>query len=277
MDGEPMSEPAPASGARLAVLLGGLGLAGDRGRARRLFVGSAARAARRRAGRAHRPNQGSRSGRGAEPAAAAHRGGAPGGRRAGGGGRRVPGPHAQPAGRALGARRVERRRVRRDRAPRSSGSAAASWRRSAWPPSPSRARCVAGAAVYLIASRAGRAARPHPAAGRRDRRHLLLLGHHRAHLGRGLQPAGRRGALAARQSGPDRARPAWPSSRRSPAGRFWLVIGAARRLNLLALGEEAAQQLGVDAERRQAPRVRGRRPADPAAWSPSRGRSASWA
>lgn len=29
----------------------------------------------------------------------------------------------------------------------------------------------------------------------------------------------------------------------------WLVIGAARRLNLLALGEEAAQQLGVDAER----------------------------
>ena len=29
----------------------------------------------------------------------------------------------------------------------------------------------------------------------------------------------------------------------------WLVIGAARRLNLLALGEESAQQLGVDAER----------------------------
>ena len=29
----------------------------------------------------------------------------------------------------------------------------------------------------------------------------------------------------------------------------WLVIGAARRLNLLALGEEAAQQLGVDSER----------------------------
>lgn len=28
----------------------------------------------------------------------------------------------------------------------------------------------------------------------------------------------------------------------------WLVIGAARRLNLLALGEESAQQLGVDAE-----------------------------
>lgn len=29
----------------------------------------------------------------------------------------------------------------------------------------------------------------------------------------------------------------------------WLVIGAARRLNLLALGEESARQLGVDAER----------------------------
>jgi iron complex transport system permease protein len=30
---------------------------------------------------------------------------------------------------------------------------------------------------------------------------------------------------------------------------FWLVLGQARQLNLLALGEEAAQQLGVDAER----------------------------
>jgi iron complex transport system permease protein len=30
---------------------------------------------------------------------------------------------------------------------------------------------------------------------------------------------------------------------------FWLVIGQARALNLLALGEEAARQLGVDAER----------------------------
>ena len=30
---------------------------------------------------------------------------------------------------------------------------------------------------------------------------------------------------------------------------FWLVLGHARELNLLALGEEAAQQLGVDAER----------------------------
>jgi iron complex transport system permease protein len=30
---------------------------------------------------------------------------------------------------------------------------------------------------------------------------------------------------------------------------FWLVLGQARRLNLLALGEEAALQLGVDAER----------------------------
>jgi iron complex transport system permease protein len=30
---------------------------------------------------------------------------------------------------------------------------------------------------------------------------------------------------------------------------FWLVLGQARRLNLLALGEEGAQQLGVDAER----------------------------
>ncbi|HME92892.1 MAG TPA: iron ABC transporter permease [Methylomirabilota bacterium] len=29
---------------------------------------------------------------------------------------------------------------------------------------------------------------------------------------------------------------------------FWLVVGAARQLNLLALGEESAQQLGVDAE-----------------------------
>ena len=29
---------------------------------------------------------------------------------------------------------------------------------------------------------------------------------------------------------------------------FWLVLGPARRLNLLALGEESAQQLGVDAE-----------------------------
>jgi len=29
----------------------------------------------------------------------------------------------------------------------------------------------------------------------------------------------------------------------------WLVVGQARRLNLLALGEESAQQLGVDAER----------------------------
>jgi iron complex transport system permease protein len=30
---------------------------------------------------------------------------------------------------------------------------------------------------------------------------------------------------------------------------FWLVLAPARRLNLLALGEESAQQLGVDAER----------------------------
>jgi len=30
---------------------------------------------------------------------------------------------------------------------------------------------------------------------------------------------------------------------------FWLVLGRSRQLNLLALGEEAAQQLGVDAER----------------------------
>jgi iron complex transport system permease protein len=30
---------------------------------------------------------------------------------------------------------------------------------------------------------------------------------------------------------------------------FWLVLGRARELNLLALGEEAARQLGVDAER----------------------------
>jgi len=30
---------------------------------------------------------------------------------------------------------------------------------------------------------------------------------------------------------------------------FWLVVGQARELNLLALGEEAARQLGVDAER----------------------------
>jgi len=30
---------------------------------------------------------------------------------------------------------------------------------------------------------------------------------------------------------------------------LWLVVGQARPLNLLALGEESAQQLGVDAER----------------------------
>ncbi|MGH7402855.1 MAG: FecCD family ABC transporter permease, partial [Candidatus Rokuibacteriota bacterium] len=30
---------------------------------------------------------------------------------------------------------------------------------------------------------------------------------------------------------------------------LWLVVGQARRLNVLALGEESAQQLGVDAER----------------------------
>ncbi len=30
---------------------------------------------------------------------------------------------------------------------------------------------------------------------------------------------------------------------------FWLVLGRARELNVLALGEEAALQLGVDAER----------------------------
>jgi len=33
------------------------------------------------------------------------------------------------------------------------------------------------------------------------------------------------------------------------AAGFWLILGRARELNLLALGEEAAQQLGVDAER----------------------------
>lgn len=32
-------------------------------------------------------------------------------------------------------------------------------------------------------------------------------------------------------------------------GGFWLVLGSARELNLLALGEEAAVQLGVDADR----------------------------
>ena len=30
---------------------------------------------------------------------------------------------------------------------------------------------------------------------------------------------------------------------------FWLILGRSRQLNLLALGEEAARQLGVDAER----------------------------
>src|SRR5262249_29249758 len=33
------------------------------------------------------------------------------------------------------------------------------------------------------------------------------------------------------------------------AAGFWLVLGQSRQLNLLALGEEAALQLGVDAER----------------------------
>ena len=34
-----------------------------------------------------------------------------------------------------------------------------------------------------------------------------------------------------------------------PLVGLWLVVGQARPLNLLALGEEGAQQLGVDAER----------------------------
>ena len=58
---------------------------------------------------------------------------------------------------------------------------------------------------------------PHAAAGRRDRRHLLLLGDHRAHLDRGLQPAGRRHPLAARQPAP------------IPAGLAGGLRGAGRR------------------------------------------------
>ena len=56
---------------------------------------------------------------------------------------------------------------------------------------------------------ARRAAGAHAAPGRGDRRHLLLLGHHRADLDRGLRPAGRCHPLAARQS---RAHPAAAAS-----------------------------------------------------------------
>ena len=49
--------------------------------------------------------------------------------------------------------------------------------------------------------------------------------------------------------GADPARRARSCSRRSPPLGFWLVLGQARELNVLALGEEAAAQLGVNAER----------------------------
>ena len=127
--------------------------------------------------------------------------------------------------------------------------AAAPARRSASPPSPSRARCWRRGAVYLIAAVRGRPVHPDPAAGRRDRRHLLLLGHHRADLARGHQPAGRRRPLAARQLAPDPARRARRSSPSWPLAGFWPDPAARARAQPARPGRGGGEQLGVDAAR----------------------------
>ena len=101
---------------------------------------------------------------------------------------------------------------------------------------------VAGGAVYL--SPRVRGGLPStPPAGRGHRGHLLLVRDHGADLAGGHQPAGRHHPVAAGQcraggaGGPGRLRP-------GGGGRIALILADARRLNLLALGEDAAQELG---------------------------------
>ena len=140
----------------------------------------------------------------------------------------VPGADPQSAGRAGRAGRVERRGLRRGAGPDLRPRAVALARRSALAAFAFAGALMAAAAVYLIAVGPRRAVDPDAAAGRRDRRHLLHLGDHRADLRHGLQPPGRRHPLAARQPGA-RFRPASLALFAVLAlGGCWLILAVTR-------------------------------------------------